>query len=901
MDAQNDHDLDGEPRQQDAAWHALDAAEALTRLDVDREGLTPAEAERRRARAGRNALPEPPRRSAFDRLMRQFNNLLIYVLIAAGLVTAMLGHWTDTIVILAVVILNAAIGFWQEGRAEDALAAVRDMLSAEATALRDGARQTLPAADLVPGDIVLLEAGDRVPADLRLLEVSGLRIQEAALTGELVAVVKAVEPVDAEAPLGDRASMAFSGTLVTSGRGTGLVVATGPEAQVGRIGAMLGEIEELTTPLLRQIDRFARLLTLVILALCAAVFGYAVAAAGYAADEAFLAVVAMAVSAIPEGLPAVLTITLALGVQRMAGRHAIVRRLPAVETLGAVSVICTDKTGTLTLNEMAVRTLVTQPEGAATHVTGDGYAPDGEVHHAGAPDGAEALIRTALLCSDAHLHRDEDGRWQVTGDPMDGALLALAGKAGFDPQEVRARQRRIRDIPFDAAYRFMASLNEEGGEHHIHVKGSPRRILDMCDRQGPEGTPLDRAGWDRRADGLAAEGQRVLGFATKPVGDQASLGMDDMDCGFTYLGLAGFIDPPRPEAVAAVAECHRAGIDVKMITGDHALTALAIAEELGLETADGALTGADLTSMDAAELRARAPEVDVFARAAPEHKLRLIEALQAEGRVVAMTGDGVNDAPALKRADVGVAMGLKGTEAAKDAARVVLADDNFATIVAAVREGRTIYDNIKKVIAWNLPTNGAESLIIIAAIAFGIMLPMTPAQILWINMVTAVALGLTLAFEPPEPAVMQRPPRDPKASLLDTEMIWRVILVSVLVALIVFAVFFHVQARGESLAYARTLVVDLIVVLEVFYLFSVRYLHLTALTWSGVLGTPAVLAGVVATITLQAAFTYAPILQRLFDTRPVSFADGALIVGIGALLLLVLEAEKWLRRAFARS
>ncbi|MCP3055574.1 cation-transporting P-type ATPase [Aurantimonas marianensis] len=886
-------------------WHALDPAAALERAAAQPEGLTAAEAAARLERYGPNALPEAPRRGPLARFLAQFNNLLIYVLIASGVVTALLGHWTDTLVIFAVVILNAVIGFWQEGRAEDSLAAVRSMLSAQASVLRDGERAALSAAELVPGDVVLIEAGDRVPADLRLLETRGLRAQEAALTGESVPVVKETAPVADHAALGDRTSMAFSGTLVTSGRGKGLVVATGVHAEIGRIGTMLESIEEITTPLLKQIDRFARWLTAVILAASGAVFAFAVLARGYAPEDAFLVMVGMAVAAIPEGLPAVLTITLALGVQRMARRQAIIRKLPAVETLGAVSVICTDKTGTLTRNEMVVRTVVIEAAGEAIAVTGDGYAPDGELRATGARstvDQADTLrhfARAALLCNDAQLHRGGDGAWSVAGDPMEGALLALAHKTGLDPIIERARHRRLDDIPFDAAHRFMATLNQDGeGGNTIYLKGAPDHVITRCaDQVAVDGlVRLDAEAWLERIDALAREGQRVLAFAVKSVGDRATLSMNDVAEGFTLLGIAGFIDPPRAEAIEAVADCARAGIDVKMITGDHAVTALAIAGQLGLKTRNGVLTGNEIEAMDDGELRGRVADVDVFARAAPEHKLRLVEALQADGKVVAMTGDGVNDAPALKRADVGVAMGIKGTEAAKEAARVVLADDNFASIVAAVREGRTIYDNIRKVIAWTLPTNGGESLVIVGAILLGFVLPVSPVQILWINMVTAVALGLTLSFEPAEPSVMERRPRPGNVSLLDMEMVWRIVLVSVLFAVAVFVLFFWSIERGDELAYARTLVVNLIVVMEIFYLFSVRYLHLTSLTLTGVVGTRAVLIGVGLTVILQLVFTYAPFMQVVFETRPVAFVDGAIVVGIGVGLLAVLEGEKWVRR-----
>lgn len=614
----------------DVAWHTFGPAEVLELLETPRQGLTSAEAQARLERFGPNALPESPRRSALARLAGQFNNLLIYVLIASGGVTALLGHWTDTIVILAVVFLNAAIGFWQEGRAEDALAGVRSMLSANASVLRDGLRINVPAADLVQGDVVLVEAGDRVPADLRLFEARGLLAQEAALTGESVPVAKDTAPVAREAPLGDRASMMFSGTLATSGRGLGLVVATGSDARIGKIGAMLGEIEEMTTPLLKQIDRFARWLTLIIVAAGAAVFAFAVLVRGYALEDAFLAMVGMAVAAIPEGLPAVMTITLAIGVQRMAARHAIVRRLPAVETLGAVSVICTDKTGTLTRNEMVVRTLITEANGDAIAVTGEGYAPEGELRCNGARLTRQAelpphdLARAGVLSNDARIYGGDDGSWTVAGDPMEGALITLAHKAGLDPEKERDRHRRLDDIPFDAAHRFMATLNADGETGNaIYVKGAPDDILTICKYQAADDgrAALDRPAWLGRIDALAREGQRVLAFAVKPVGDRKTLAMEDMADGFTLLGIAGFIDPPRPEAITAVADCARAGIDAKMITGDHAITALAIARQLGLSAENGVLTGARLEAMDDTELQRQAQDVDVFARAAPEHKL----------------------------------------------------------------------------------------------------------------------------------------------------------------------------------------------------------------------------------------------------------------------------------------
>ncbi|MDJ0388434.1 HAD-IC family P-type ATPase [Roseomonas sp. E05] len=898
----------------EASWHAIPAEEALRRLESVPAGLEAGEAARRLAAHGPNRLPEARPPSALRRFLAQFANLLIYVLLGSAAITAALGHWLDAAVILGVVLINAVIGFVQEGRAAEALAAIRGMLTPHASVLRDGRRRTVDAAELVPGDLVLLEPGDKVPADLRLIRARGLRVEEAALTGESVPVEKSDAPVAADAPLGDRAGMAFSGTLVATGQATGVVVATGAATELGRISALLGAVETLATPLLQQIDRFAQRLTVVILGLSAAVFAFAWLARGYTADEAFMTVVGIAVAAVPEGLPAVLTITLAIGVRRMAARNAIIRRLPAVETLGSVSVICSDKTGTLTRNEMAVASVVTAA--GTFEAAGAGYAPQGTVTAAAGREAspqARALLadlaRAAALCNDAALREAPEAGWVVDGDPMEGALVAFAARAGTDPEASRRAFPRLDEIPFDARHRYMATLHQDGaqGGAFLVVKGAPERLLALCERErhgaGPASdVPINRVAWQAHMERLAAQGQRLLALATCPMppgtGTLGSGGLKGE--GLVLLGLLGLIDPPREEAVAAVAECQAAGIRVKMITGDHAATAAAIARQVGLQGAGVAVTGQELEALDDAGLRARARETSVFARTSPEHKLRLVEALQAEGEVVAMTGDGVNDAPALKRAEVGVAMGRKGTEAAKEAAEMVLADDNFATIAAAVREGRTVYDNLRKVIAWTLPTNGGEAVTIIAALLLGVTLPLTPLQILWINMVTATTLGLTLAFEAAEPNVMRRPPRDPREPLLTGFLVWRTVLVSVLFTLAAFGIFAWTQARGLPLEAARTAVVNTLVVLEIAYLFSVRYQSTTSLTWRGMLGTPAVLLGVGIIVVLQLAFTYLPVLQALFATRPLDpVADGLPILGSGIVLLVLLEAEKHIRRRLA--
>ncbi|MFD0987914.1 cation-transporting P-type ATPase [Methyloligella solikamskensis] len=874
------------------------ADEVLGALASSPRGLASTEASERLARHGPNRLPQGKQRSAFVRFLAQFHNLLIYVLLAAGIMAAAIGHGPDAIVIFGVVLLNAVIGYVQEGRAERALDAIRRMIDPRASVMRDGRRMTVPAEDVVPGDIVILEPGDRVPADLRLISARNLKADEAAITGESVPVDKTVDPVEQDAPLGDRFSMAFSGTFVAAGHGMGVVTETGAATELGRISSMIGAVEQLTTPLVRQMNAFARQITIAVLGVSALVFAYAVLVRSYTLDEGFMAVVGLAVAAIPEGLPAVMTIALAVGVQRMARRRAIIRRLPAVETLGSVSIICSDKTGTLTRNEMTVKSVFTG-EGAVT-VSGAGYEPVGDFERGGklidppADAVLPQLARAGLLCNDAHLTQ-KDETWTVDGDPMEGALVCFARKAGLDAADLRETSKRLDEIPFDARHRYMATLHkDEGAAPVVYVKGAPERILAMCDKvAGADSEPYDASIWHERIEQLAAQGQRVIAIACRTLPEGArTLRSPDVERGLTLLGLVGLIDPPRKEAMAAVAECRAAGIRVKMITGDHKATALAIAGQLGLAEHPEVITGQELDALEAEDFDARAQAATVFARASPEHKLRLVEALQADGSVIAMTGDGVNDAPALKRADVGVAMGDKGTEAAKEAAEMVLTDDNFASIVAAVREGRTVYDNLTKVIAWTLPTNGGEAFTIILAILFGLTLPVTPVQILWINMVTAVALGLTLAFEPTEPNAMSRPARPPGQGLISRRLLWRILFVSALMVAGGFGLYAWANERGLPVEEGRTMVVNAIVAMEIFYLFSVRYVHGPSTTWQGVLGTRAVLIGVAVVVLAQLAFTYIPFMQTLFDSRPLAVSDLAIITAIGVALLLIVEIEK---------
>lgn len=861
---------------EDAAWCSLASEDAMRRIVAQPEGLTGAEAARRLAAHGPNRLPEARTRGPILRFLAHFHNVLIYVLLGAAVVTAALQHWVDTGVILAVVLANATIGFVQEGKAEAAMAAIRQMLAPRAAVLRDGRRVSVDGADLVPGDIVLLEAGDKVPADLRVIEARGLATQEAILTGESVPVEKTVEPVPADAALGDRRSMMWSGTLVTQGTARGVVVATGARTEIGRIGGLLAEVEQLTTPLVAQMDHFARWLSFLILLVSGLLLLYGYFVGHHAFGDLFMAIVGLAVAAIPEGLPAVMTITLAIGVQAMARRHAIVRRLPAIEAIGSVSVICTDKTGTLTRNEMVV-TAAETPDGAF-EIGGEGYAPEGSI----APSGdLSRLVLAAALCNDAALHA-KDGHWTVEGDPMEGALLAFAGKVGGDHAA-----RRLDAIPFDSRHRFMAVLSDGAAGRLVHVKGAPERVMRMCGG-------IDYAHWHDRADAMARRGLRVLALAERSEAGER-IDVAALEGGLTFLGLLGLIDPPRPEAIAAVAECRAAGIRVKMITGDHAGTAAAIAAQIGLENTRRVLTGADLDKLDDAQLALEVVSVDVFARTSPEHKLRLVTALQANGLTVAMTGDGVNDAPALKRADAGIAMGLKGSEAAKQAADLVLADDNFASIAAAVREGRTVYDNLKKVISWTLPTNAGEAMVIALALLAGLALPVTAVQILWINLITAITLGLALAFEPTEAGTMARPPRSRSAPILTGELVWHVVMVALLFLAAVFGVFSYAIDRGYPLPLAQTMAMNTLVVLEVFHLFFIRNIHGTSLTWDAAKGTKVVWTVVIVITAAQFAVTYLPPLQVLLGTQPVPLADGLLIVAVGAAFFAMIEIEKQIR------
>jgi len=888
-----------------APWHAISADEAVKRLGTkSAEGLDAAEAAARLRQYGPNRLPEGKKRGPFMRFLAQFNNILVYVLLAAGFTKLMLSLWVDAAIIFAVVVLNGLLGFIQEGRAEKALDSIRNMLSAEARTVRGGETRMLPADQLVPGDVVLLESGDKIPADLRLVEAKNLRTEEAALTGESVPAEKTTDPVSANATVGDRECMAFSGTMVVSGRATGLVVATGSETELGRINQLLTDVSPLETPLLRQIKKFGYAITVVIGVISVLIFSYGHWLGHMSFVELFQAVTGIAVSLIPEGLPALITITLAIGVQRMAQRNAIIRRLPAVETLGSVSRICSDKTGTLTLMEMMVTSAVTAE--SAYEITGEGYAPEGKVTQGGNPAGDAPVLalmgRVSMLCNDAELFQ-EDGAWRVEGDPTEGALYPFATKLGLDRQAELTASPRTDSIPFESEHKFMATLHKSAdGREALFVKGAPEVILEHCDRQqtaDDQTAPLDRAHFMQASDRLAAQGERVLGLAwlEAPEVKAGALGPADLPRTLVLLGLVGLLDPPRKEAIEAVKECHGGGIRVTMITGDHKITAAAIAKMLGIGDGKTALTGAEIEDMDTATLQERVRDVDVFARASPEHELRLVKAIQANGQIVAMTGDGVNDAPSLKKADIGVAMGIKGTEVTKEAAGMILADDNFASITAAVKEGRTVYNNIEKAMLFLLPTNVAQALVIAVAIFFGFTMPITAPQVLWVNMVTSVALGLVICFEPHEIDVMQRPPRAVDRSIVTGFGIWRIIFVGLLLLAYTLLAFFWMKSNGASDALARTVAVNAITIGQAFYLLNSRYLLDSSLSLKAHMGNRYLPYGVLAVVILQLLFTYTAPFQAIFGNEAIPLWVWPWLLAGGFVFFLVVEAEKFVIRS----
>jgi cation-transporting P-type ATPase F len=891
----------GGRKKENDIWHQLHGDEALRLLEVDpSRGLTTEEVSRRQQKFGFNRITQRPPPPAWQRFLQQFNQPLVYLLLVAVVVTVSLREWVDSAVIFGVVFANAIVGFLQEAKATNAIAALSRMIASVVTVRRDGYPLRINTRELVPGDIVLLEPGDRVGADLRLLRVRELHIDESALTGESVPVLKHPDPLALETILADRKNIAFAGTLVTTGHGEGVVWATGDRTETGRIAWLIAEAVDLTTPLTQKIAQFSKRLLWVIMLLAAATFAVGIAR-GQPAVEVFMAAVALAVGAIPEGLPAAVTIVLAIGVSRMARRGAVIRKLPAVETLGSTTVICSDKTGTLTQNQMTVQEVFAG--GMFFDATSTGY--EMTIAHQGKTrvlmDEWPALVeclRAGVLCNESRLTR-HNGKLHTHGDPTEVAMLVAGEKGGLGYADTHRNSPRVDTIPFDSAHMFRATLHDAGSKRVIYKVGAVERVLERCafalDRSGVA-VPTDRGTLHEVMAGMAARGLRVLACARRDVeADHAKLEHGHVAAGLTFLGLIGMMDPPRPEAVAAVQRCQKAGIGVKMITGDHLITARVVAKQIGLDDHDAALTGRELERISDEELPDIAEHTAVFARVAPEQKLRLVCALQAKGNIVAMTGDGVNDAPALKQANIGIAMGVAGTEVAKNAADIILTDDNFATIEAAVEEGRGVFDNLTKFIVWTLPTNAGEASILLLAIVLGTALPALPVQLLWVNFSTALLLGLMLVFEPKEPALMQRPPRDPKRPLLTFALSMRTGLVTLVMLAGAYWTFtYELQQAGETLPEARTAVINVIVLVETLYLFNCRALSRPCFS-RGFFANRWAFGGAAAMVVAQLLFTYTPVMNRLFHTAPISVESWLRILGVAAAVFIIVEIEKWFR------
>lgn len=886
-------------------WHHIPSKEVAELLDTEfGKGLDKFEIEKRLEEFGENVITTKRQKTALERFLLQFHQPLVYILIVAGIVTAVLGEWVDSGVILGVVLVNALVGYFQETKAVKALSSLAASMSIDATVIRNGESLSIPAAQLVPGDIVMLRSGDKVPADIRIYTGKELRADESTLTGESVPVEKSSIQVERDTVLAERRSMAFAGTLINYGQGRGIVVATGNNTEIGRISGMIDSAEEIDTPLTKKITKFSHMLLVAILVLAGASFAFGILR-DEPATEMFMAAVALAVGAIPEGLPAAVTIILALGVSRMAERRAIIRKLPAVETLGGTTVICSDKTGTLTENQMTVQEIYSGQH--LYEVSGTGYDPRGEISpNQGAPATGEnaalaECLRAGLLCNDAKIKTIDD-RPVVTGDPTEAALLVSAAKFGLSESDEQARLPRTDELPFESEIQYMVTKHSAGAGPVLYMKGAVEKVLACCDTAlAPSGELVDMEPDEimNRQHELAAKGLRVLALACKYQEQDEELNHDHASSGMVFLGLQGMIDPPREEAKKAVAACQQAGIRVKMITGDHLVTAQAIGKMLGLnadictstDEACQVMTGREIAALSDEELIEQVYDIPVFARVSPEQKLRLVLALQAHGEVCAMTGDGVNDAPALKQADIGVAMGINGTDAAKEASDMVLTDDNFATIESAVEEGRCVYANLVKFIAWTLPTNAGEGLVILTAILFGATLPILPVQILWINMTTAGCLGLMLAFEPKEPGIMARAPRRPDRPILDKVILWRIGLVSLMLLLGAFGLFKWEMINGSTVEHARTMAVNAFVVIEAFYLFNAR--SFTRSPFALGFGTNLwVVGGFAVMFVLQVFYTHTPFMNTLFSSAPIDFLDWLKILACGILVFFIVEWDK---------
>lgn len=879
-------------------WHALTTSEAFNRLGVTEHGLSAKEAIERLHQHGRNRLTPPKPEPPILAFLRQFQSPLIYVLLFAFFVALFVNHTLDAAVIAVVVLLNAIIGFLQERNAQDAIKALQKMTAPHATVLRDGEPLSIFAEEIVPGDILILTAGDRVGADARVLRAVEFEVDEAALTGESLPVSKHPGALQVDLPLGDRTNLVFQSTVVTRGHGRALVVATGMQTEIGRISKQVAEAESVA-PLQRKLEDFSQMIAIGVSVLAVLFVGIGILR-GLGFVEIFLVALSMAVSAIPEGLPLVVTLLLAVGVYRMAKRKALVRRLPSVESLGAATVICSDKTGTLTRNTMTVREVVMVGK-RSYRVTGEGYAPFGtfeakeveEVEEAEEVEKDQALVRlleAADLCNDASL-REREGNWEIIGDPTEGALVVLAAKRGIDRD-----WERLDEIPFSSERKWMATVNRPpDGSPVGFVKGALERLLSMSNRvmdQDGSIRPIEERDIreiNRAAEELARKTFRVLAFGFLPEVHELTI-EQSLDGGVVLLGLVGMMDPPRMEAIQAIKTCQEAGIRVVMITGDHVLTARAIAQEMGiLKPSSEVVEGRELETLSEETLADRAERIDVYARVAPEHKLRIVKALQERGNIVAMTGDGVNDAPAISQADVGVSMGITGTEVAKGASDMVIADDNFATIEGAVEEGRLIVQNLRKVIRYLFATNLGEVLILTAALVLGLPLPLLAAQILWINLVTDGAFDKTIAMEPPESNLMKVPPRSPKAPLIDREILRWVFLFSTVMMIGTLFIFAFELRSGASLAKAQTMAFSTTVFFQWFSAFTFRSSELPIYRLKP---NPWIVLGVVVAAILHALVLYLPFLQLLFRTVPLSPSELGLTLLVSSSLLWLGEAIK---------
>ncbi|MDD2448988.1 MAG: cation-transporting P-type ATPase [Sulfurimonas sp.] len=884
-------------------WHSLETQKIIELFEShEKDGL--GSLKDKETFFGKNKLEQKKQESNLKRFFMQFHNALIYILLGASLVTALLHEWVDSGVIFGVVIINVVIGYLQEAKAQEAIDSLKEMMHTSAVVIRDGKKINLDSTNLVPGDIVLLESGVKVPADIRLIEVRDLKVDESMLTGESLATQKDISICPENIILSDRKNMTFSGTYVTYGRAKGIVVATANHTEIGKIAHLIQSTTDMDTPLTKKIASFSKILLYVILALAAFTFFVGILREHSAVDT-FMASVALAVGAIPEGLPAAVTITLAIGVSRLASKNAIIRKLPAVETLGSVTTICSDKTGTLTQNKMSVTDIFCARE--SYEISGDGYNPVGEILKGGVKQEGcnvclEEILRAGFLCNESYLV-NKDGVYEINGDPTEGALIVSSMKFGLDEDRVNKAFARVDLLPFESDKQFMATLNRDvqNEQNIIYLKGSIEVVLKMCEFElvNSQTLPIDKSPILEQLSEYASRGLRVLAIAKK-VTTSTKIKDSQLKDGFVFLGLQAMMDPPRQEAIEAVRESKEAGINIIMITGDHALTAFSIAKLMSIVSEDAkyedsTLLGSQMLSLSDEELIEKLKSVKVFARVEPEQKLRIVNALQARGEIVAMTGDGVNDAPALKQADIGIAMGVGGTEVAKEASDMILSDDNFRSIALAIKEGRIVFDNLIKFITWTLPTNLGEGLVILLAVMLGLTLPILPVQILWINMSTAVFLGMMLIFEPGDKEIMKRRPRDPKMPILSMEMVWQMLVVGFYMLAASYAMFNYALSSGYSEEYARTVAVNIFVFIELFYLFNCKELQRSVFK-TNIFNNSYLLIGVTLMALIQISFTHLEFMNTIFKSQPLDISTWLQIIVIAIGVMFVVEIKRYLEK-----